>query len=129
LKGQDLAPKDLVEQAERAAQGGDCEAAIRIYIEAARRDATLALQLGGRYDPSGFRPSPCFAEPKPDSALVWYLQAAEAGIPKAQRRYGELLLGEANSGPVYQDAVAWLRKASAAGDAAAADRLMALGER
>lgn len=129
LKDQDLAPQDLFEQAERAAEGGDCEAAIRIFVDAARRDPGLTVQLGRRYDPAEFRPTPCFAEPNADSAQVWYQRAAEAGITEAQRRYGELLLGEANSGPVYQDAIAWLRKAVAAGDAAAADRLMALGER
>lgn len=145
LKGQDLTPSALYGHAERIAQTGDCEAAIRLFVAAAKADPTLAVQLGLRYDPTDFQASPCFAEPKPDSAQVWYQQAAEAGIPEAQRRYGELLLAEArkeaggqasthrlaagSSGPVYQDAIAWLRQASAAGDAAAADRLMALGER
>ena len=129
LKGQDLAPQDLFGLAERAAAGGDCEAAIRLFIEAARRDPGFTLPLARRYDPEEFRPTPCFAKPNPDSAQVWYQHGAEAGIPQAQRRYGELLLGEAGVGPVYQDAIAWLRKAAAAGDTAAADRLAALGER
>lgn len=129
LKGQDLTPQDLFGQAERAAAEGDCEAAIRIFVEAARRDPGLTVPLGRRFDPEEFRPTPCFIKPNPDSAQVWYQRGAEAGIPLAQRRYGELLLGEASVGPVYQDAIAWLRKAAAAGDAAAADRLAALGER
>ena len=128
LRDQHLSPTALFEQGERASLAGDCEAAIRLFVEAARRDADLAVRLGGRYDPAGFRPTPCFTEPKPDSVQGWFQQAAEAGNAEAQRRYGEMLLAEANAGPVHEDAIAWLRKAAAAGDATAADRLMALGE-
>jgi TPR repeat protein len=129
LKGQDLAPADLFGHAERVAQAGDCEAAIGLFIDAAKRDATLARRLGQRYDPADFQPRPCFAGPNPDSAQVWYQRAAEGGIPAAQRRYAQLLLAEADAGPVYQDAIAWLRKAAAAGDTQAADQLAALQQR
>ncbi|WP_295447095.1 hypothetical protein [uncultured Thiodictyon sp.] len=129
LKRQQLAPADLFQRAAQADQAGDCEAAIRLFIEAASRDAAFADGLARRYDSVDPQPSPCFAEPKPDSAMVWYERAAQAGIPHAQRRYGELLLGETNVGPVYRDAIDWLRKAAAAGDAAAASRLAGLGER
>jgi len=128
LKRRGLPAADLFARAEQAEQTGDCEAAIRLFMDAAKSDAALAERLGRRYDPEGFQPSPCFPEPKPDSALVWYQGAAEQAIPKAQRRYGELLLGEANAGPIYQDALDWLRKAAAAGDATAQQRLDALGE-
>lgn len=129
LKRQQLAPADLFQRAAQADQTGDCEAAIRLFIEAANRDTAFADGLARRYDAEGFQASPCFAEPKPDSAMVWYERAAQAGMPHAQRRYGELLLGETSAGPVYRDAVDWLRKAAAAGDAAAASRLATLGER
>ena len=129
MKGQDLAPADLFGHAERVAQAGDCEAAIGLFIDAAKRDATLARRLGQRYDPADFQPRPCFAGPNPDSAQVWYQRAAEGGIPAAQRRYAQLLLAEADAGPVYQDAIAWLRKAAAAGDTQAADQLAALQQR
>ncbi|HYN78881.1 MAG TPA: hypothetical protein VES73_13955 [Lamprocystis sp. (in: g-proteobacteria)] len=128
LKRQGLPAADLLDQAERADQAGDCEAAIRLYIDAAQADARVAERLGRRYDPEGFRPAGCFVEPKPDSALVWYQSAAERNIPQAQRRYGELLLGEADGGPVYQEALDWLRKAAAAGDELAQRRLAALAE-
>ncbi|WP_295580328.1 hypothetical protein [uncultured Lamprocystis sp.] len=128
LKRRSLPAADLFARAEQADQAGDCEAAIRLFMDAAKSDAALAERLGRRYDPEGFQPSPCFPEPKPDSALVWYQGAAEQSIPRAQRRYGELLLGEADVGPIYQDAVDWLRKAAAAGDATAQQRLDALGE-
>jgi TPR repeat protein len=108
---------------------GDCDAAIRLLIDAAKRAPGLAEGLARRYDPEGFAPTPCFPQAKPDSAIVWYQSAAEQDIPAAQRRYGELLLGEATSGPIYRDAVDWLRKAASAGDEAAARRLDALGER
>jgi TPR repeat protein len=129
LKDAQLPPGERFAQAEGIAQEGDCEAAIRLLIDAAKREGSLAARLARRFDPEGFEPAPCFAAPQPDSALVWYQRAAEADIPQAQRRYGELLLAETSGGPVYRDAVAWLRKAAAAGDAAAADRLAALGER
>ena len=129
LKRQNLPPAALFQRAAQADQSGDCAAAIRLLVEAANRDATLADGLARRYDAEAFQPSPCFAEPKPDSAMVWYERAAQAGIPHAQRRYGELLLGETSAGPVYRDAIGWLRKAAAAGDAAAASRLATLGER
>ncbi|WP_295388872.1 hypothetical protein [uncultured Thiodictyon sp.] len=129
LKRQNLPPAALFQRATLADQSGDCAAAIRLFVEAANRDATLADGLARRYDGAAFQPSPCFAEPKADSAMVWYERAARAGIPHAQRRYGELLLDETSAGPVYRDAIEWLRKAAAAGDAAAASRLAALGER
>ena len=129
LKGQDLPPADLFGHAERVALAGDCEAAIGLFIDAAKRDPTLARRLGQRYDPADFQPSPCFAGPNPDSAQVWYQRAAEGGVPEAQRRYAQLLLTEADAGPVYQDAIAWLRKAAAAGDTQAADQLAALQQR
>jgi len=129
LKGQDLAPADLFGHAERVAQAGDCEAAIGLFTDAAKRDAMLAGRLGQRYDPADFQPRPCFAGPNPDSAQVWYQRAAEGGIPAAQRRYAQLLLAEADAGPVFQDAIAWLRKAAAAGDTQAADQLAALQQR
>ncbi len=129
LKAQNLSPETLFEHGAEADRAGDCEAAIRILIDAAKRDPGLAERLGQRYDPDGFQPSACFPEPKPDSAMVWYQNAAERDIPRAQRRYGELLLDEAASGPIYQDALDWLRKAAEAGDQAAAQRLQALGER
>ena len=129
LKRQNLPPAALFQRATQADHSGDCAAAIRLFIEAANRDATLADGLARRYDAEAFQPSPCFAEPKADSAMVWYERAARAGIPHAQRRYGELLLGETSAGPVYRDAIDWLRKAAATGDAAAASRLTALGER
>ena len=129
LKGQDLPPAELFGHAERVAQAGDCEAAIGLFTDAAKRDATLARRLGQRYDPGDFQPRPCFAGPNPDSAQVWYQRAAEGGIPAAQRRYAQLLLAEADAGPVYQDAIAWLRKAAAAGDTQAADQLAALQQR
>lgn len=126
LQGQDLTPRDLFGHAEGRAQAGDCEAAIGLFVDAAKRDPALAQDLAKRFDPDGFQPSPCFAAPNPDRAQVWYERAAQAGIPLAQRRYAELLLDEAAGGPVYQDAITWLRKAAAAGDAAAARRLMDL---
>lgn len=129
LKGRNLAPADLFEQAERIAQGGDCEAAIRLFVDAAKSDPRLAERLAHWYDPQGFQPAPCVAAPQTDSALVWYLRAAEDGSAPAQRRYGELLLDETSAGPVHRDAIVWLRKAAAAGDRLAADRLAALGER
>jgi len=129
LKRRGLPAADLFARAEQAEQANDCEAAIRLFMDAAKGDAGLAERLGRRYDPEGFQPSPCFPEPKPDSALVWYQGAAEQAIPRAQRRYGELLLGEAAAGPIYQDALDWLHKAAAAGDDAAQQRLEALGER
>jgi TPR repeat protein len=129
LKGQNLPPQDLFDRGEQADRTGDCEASIRLLIDAAKRAPGLAERLARRYDPEGFEPTPCFPQAKPDSAMVWYQNAAEQGIPAAQRRYGELLLGEAASGPIYQDAVDWLRKAATAGDAAAAKRLETLGER
>ena len=129
LKRQGLPAADLLDRAERADQAGDCEAAIRLYIDAARADAQVADRLARRYDPDGFRASSCFVEPTPDSALVWYQSAAERNIPRAQRRYGELLLGEAAAGPVRQEAIDWLRRAAAAGDEAAQRRLTTLGER
>jgi hypothetical protein len=128
LKAQGLAPADLYREAETAAAANDCDAAIRLFIDAAKSEAGLADRLAGRYDPEGFTASPCFPEPKPDSALRWYQQAAEQGIAHAQRRFGELLLTEGNSGPLYREAVDWLRKAAATGDQAAAQRLTALGE-
>ncbi len=128
LKRRGLPAADLFARAEQAEQTGDCEAAIRLFIDAAKGDAGLAERLGRRYDPEGFQSSACFPAPKPDSALVWYQGAAEQAIPRAQRRYGELLLGEAAAGPIYQDALDWLRKAAAAGDDAAQRRLEALGE-
>ena len=129
LKAQGLPPTELFREAETAERAADCEAAIRLFIESAKADAALADRLAKRYDPDGFAPSPCFPEPRPDSAVRWYQPAAEAGIPRAQRRFGELLLAEDNTGPVYRDALDWLRKAAAAGDQAAARRLAALGER
>ncbi len=129
LKARGLRPPELFREAETAEQAKDCEAAIRLFIESAKADAALADRLARRYDPDGFAPSPCFPEPKPDSAVRWYQPAAEAGIPRAQRRFGELLLAEDNTGPVYRDALDWLRKAAAAGDQTAAGRLAALGER
>ena len=129
LKGKNLSPQDLFDRGEQADRTGDCEAAIRLLIDAAKRAPGLAERLARRYDPEGFEPTPCFPQAKPDSAIVWYQNAAEQDIPAAQRRYGELLLGEATSGPIYQDAVDWLRKAASAGDEAAARRLDALGER
>lgn len=129
LKGKNLSPSDLFRRGEQADRTGDCEASIRLLIDAAKRAPALAERLARRYDPEGFEPTPCFPQPKPDSAIVWYQNAAEQDIPAAQRRYGELLIGEAASGPVYQDGVDWLRKAASAGDKAAARRLETLGER
>ena len=128
LKRQGLTAADLLDRAERADQAGDCEAAIRLYLDAARADAQVADRLARRYDPDGFRASTCFVEPRPDSALVWYQSAAERNIPRAQRRYAELLLGEAAAGPVRQEAIDWLRRAAAAGDEAAQRRLATLAE-
>jgi hypothetical protein len=123
-------PPVLYQEAEEAEADGDCEAALLFYRAAAKGDAGLAGQLGRKYDPEGFIPSRCISQASSISAEEWYMLADAAGDAYAQRRVGELLLGDGDLPVVVRkQALNWLRKAAGNGDEIAAQRLQALGER
>jgi hypothetical protein len=117
---------DLYSQAKAREATGDCEAAILLYERAASADPMIAAGIAARYDPATFEGSSCIAAPDPESALVWYEDAARAGDQNAQRRLGQMLVEQAGSGVLHEEGRDWLRKAAAGGDESARRLLEAL---
>lgn len=114
-------------RAEGLAKGGkllDCQFLLYKYAgEKGDRDA--ARVLGGFYDPDTWskEKSP-LPSPNPLEAARWHKQAAEAGDPEAQFRYGMLLkLGRTDATDGPEQAQAWLRKAAEQGHALAKEEL------
>jgi hypothetical protein len=95
---------------------GDCEAAILLFERAAAADPMIAARVAGRYDPVTFEPSRCIALANRESALVWYEDAARAGDRESQRRLGQMLIEQADSGVLHEEGRDWLRKAADGGD-------------
>jgi hypothetical protein len=123
--GQAPSAEELYARARDREQEGDCEAAILLYTRGAAADPGIAAEVAHLYDPGGFEPSPCIESPNRENALVWYQDAARAGVLRAQSRLGALLVEQAGSGVTREQGVEWLRRAGAAGDA---DAQRILGE-
>ncbi|ESQ13904.1 MAG: hypothetical protein N838_23820 [Thiohalocapsa sp. PB-PSB1] len=104
----------LLSAAEARLQAGDCDAALILYARAVDTDATLGVQVARRYDPASFTAGGCIDQPNEDIALGYLRTAAEAGVPAAMQRVGELLIERADSGPVYDEGRMWLQRARAA---------------
>jgi hypothetical protein len=122
-------PAAIFERAEQLEQAGDCPAAYALYSEAANADPTFAARLARRYDPLTHRPGTCITAPDIPYAIVYYSDAAEAGDIEIQRRLGQLMAEHEPSGPTHEAGLAWLRKAAAAGDEAAAEAVERFGGR
>jgi len=99
--------------AEARAEAGDCDAALILYARAADADPTVSTAVAQLYDPASFAQGGCIDEANEEMALEHYRVAAEAGVPAAMRRAGEILIGRAESGPVYDEGRDWLQRADA----------------
>ncbi len=106
--------KQLLAAAEARSEAGDCDAALILYDRAIDADGALGAQVARLYDPASFTAGGCIDAPNEDIALVYLRTAADAGVPAAMRRAGEILIGRASSGPVHDEGRAWLRRAEAA---------------
>jgi hypothetical protein len=100
----------ILAQAEISAQAGDCDAALLLYNSAAERDATLGVTVAQLFDPTSFAEGGCIDAASEDAALEYYLSAADAGVPEAMQRAGEILTARASSGPVHQQGLELLRR-------------------
>ena len=102
----------------------DCQFLLYKYA-GEKGDKVAARVLGGFYDPDTWSKdkSPLPA-PNPTEAARWHKQAAEAGDPESQFRYGMLLkLGRTDATDGPEQAQAWLRKAAEQGHALAKEEL------
>jgi hypothetical protein len=99
--------------AEARAEAGDCDAALILYARAADVDPAIGAAVARLYDPASFAQGGCIDEANEEMALEYYRVAAEAGVPAAMRRAGEILVGRAESGPVYDEGRDWLQRAAA----------------
>jgi TPR repeat protein len=121
--------EDLYARAQDREQAADCEAAILLYTRAASADPKIAGRVARLYDPAGFKPSPCVESPNRENAMVWYQDAARAGVLAAQSRIGALLVDGSASGVSREQGIEWLRKAAAGGDTDAERTLRELDQR
>jgi len=101
----------ILAQAQTSEQAGDCDAALLLYNRAAERDAALGIQVARLYDPTSFSEGRCIDAASEDTALQYYLSAADANMPEAMQRAGEILTGRADSGPLHEQGVELLRRA------------------
>lgn len=102
----------------------DCQFLLYRYA-ADKGDNGAARVLGTFYDPDTWskEKSPLPA-PNPTEAARWHKQAAEAGDPESQYRYGMLLkLGRTDAADGPEQGLAWLRKAAEQGNALAKEEL------
>ncbi|WP_295886453.1 hypothetical protein [uncultured Thiohalocapsa sp.] len=104
-------PKDILAAAGSRSQAGDCDAALILYASAVDADGALGAQVARLYDPASYTVGGCIDAPSEDMALEYLRMAAEAGVPAAMRRAGEILMSRADSGPVHDEGRAWLRRA------------------
>lgn len=114
-------------EADKLARKGDLlDCQFLLYRYAAEKgDAGSARTLGLFYDPDTWAKdkSPLPA-PNPMEAARWHKQAAEAGDPESEYRYGMLLkLGRTDAADGPEQAQAWLRKAAEQGHALAKEEL------
>lgn len=114
-------------QAEKLAKKNellDCQFLLHRYA-AEKGDNASARVLGTFYDPDTWSKdkSPLPA-PNPMEAARWHKQAAEAGDPESQYRYGMLLkLGRTDAADGPEQGLAWLRKSAEQGNALAKEEL------
>ncbi len=101
----------ILAQADASARAGDCDAALLLYDQAAKRDASLAIEVARLFDPASFAEGGCIDAASEDNALEYYLAAADAGVPDAMRRAGDILSSRAASGPIHEQGVELLRRA------------------
>ena len=101
----------ILAQARTSEQAGDCDAALLLYNQASERDAALGIQVARLYDPTSFAEGGCIDAASEDTALEYYLNAADAGVPEAMQRAGEILTGRADSGPLHEQGIELLRRA------------------
>ncbi len=101
----------ILAQAEASAKAGDCDAALLLYNGAAERDASLGVTVARLYDPNTFTEGGCIDVASQGTALEYYLGAAEAGVPEAMQRAGELLTASADSGPLHEQGLNLLKRA------------------
>lgn len=102
----------------------DCQFLVYKYA-GEKGDRDSARVLGVFYDPDTWskEKSP-LPSPNPLEAARWHKQAAEAGDPESQYRYGMLLkLGRTDATDGPEQALAWLRKAAEQGHALAKEEL------
>ena len=111
----DPAADVVLAQAEISAQAGDCDAALLLYNGAAERDARLGVIVARLFDPTSFAEGGCIDAASEDAALEYYLSAADAGVPEAMQRAGEILTARASSGPIHQQGIELLRQSRQTG--------------
>ena len=116
-------PAEVFDRALRAEQAGDCDAAVVLFNDAANKSPEMAGQLARRYDPVTFTADGCFEQADEPYAIIYYGDAANAGITSAQRRLGLLMTGRERSGPTFERGLEWLRQAADGGDPEARRRL------
>ena len=109
-------PEAIFARGAESERAGDCDAALLLFNTAADRDPSRAAELARRFDPQGFEPDRCIDQPDAPYAIIFYGDAAAAGMVGAQRRLGQLLTAREPSGPTFEEGMEWLRRAAEAGD-------------
>jgi hypothetical protein len=112
--GENPTGETIFAAAETRAEAGDCDAALILYARAADADPAVGADVARLYDPPSFAAGSCIDSANEDMALELYRSAAEAGVPEAMRRAGEILSARASSGPLYDEGQTWLRRSGAA---------------
>ena len=116
---------DALEEAGRAGDAGDQDAAFLLLKYAARSGAAEAARLVGQlYDPATFAPGGVINNPSAESAAEWYEKAATAGDVDAMIRLGEMLgEGMLDRPDASEQSRKWLREAADAGSEKAKELL------
>jgi len=104
----------MLAEAESRSEAGDCDAALLLYARAAEHDPALSLPVARLFDSETYADGGCIDAANEATALEYYRSAAEAGLPAAMRRAGEILTARATSGPLHEEGVEWLRRAASA---------------
>ena len=116
---------DALEEAGRAGDAGDRDAAFLLLKYAAREGSAQAARLIGQlYDPVTFSPDGVIKNADAETAAQWYEKAAKAGDVDAMLRLGEMLKeGMLDRPDASEQGLQWLRKAADAGSEKAKELL------
>ena len=116
---------DALEEAGRAGDAGDRDAAFLLLKYAAREGSAHAARLIGQlYDPVTHSPDGVIKNADSEIAAGWYEKAAKAGDADAMFRLGEMLKeGMLDRSDASEQSLQWLRKAAEAGSKKAKELL------